>query len=103
MPATAMSKVNVPADTWTLGYSAADSVTVYLQNTSQNGAMLVRVDATASSGDAATAPADILNAYDARSYALVSGDKMFLRPLLPSAALSSPVMTGLTANVRVTA
>ncbi len=78
-----MSSIAVAADAWTAIYAAESGVTIGLQNVSEHDNMLVRFDANAADTDDATAPADILAPHEYRTYALVSGDKVFGRPYMP--------------------
>lgn len=77
--AAAMSTITVAADVWTAVYTAAGTVTIGLCNRMGHN-MLIRVDATAATTDAATAAADVLHPGDYRTYPLISGDKVIARP-----------------------
>ena len=78
--AAAMSTIAVAADQWTDVYTASTGVTIGLCNRSADN-MLIRIDASANKdSDAATAAADVLHAYETRTYPLVSGDVVIARP-----------------------
>jgi hypothetical protein len=77
--AASMSSVALAADAWTSILAAVGTATIGLQNTAGHP-VLIRIVASAVSGDAATAPADQLAPGETRSYQLVSGDKVFGRP-----------------------
>lgn len=66
--------------TWTAVYTAAGTVTVYLQNRSPSLGLLVRVDASGTTGDSVDAAAELLMPNESRAFPIVSGDKIFARP-----------------------
>ena len=90
--AAAMTSIVVAADVWTPVYSASSGVTIGLFNRSGDN-MLVRIDASANKDtDAATAAADVLHAYETRTYPLVSGDVVIARPdLCPVSPAGVPI------------
>jgi hypothetical protein len=77
--AAAMTSVTLAADAWTSILAAAGTATIGLQNAAGH-VVLIRIDASAASGDAATAPADSLAPGEYRTYPLLNGDKVFGRP-----------------------
>ena len=77
--AAAMTSVTLAADAWTSILSASGPATVELQN-AVGHTVLIRIDASALVGDAATAPADELAPGELRTYPLLDGDKVFGRP-----------------------
>lgn len=80
MATLSAAPVPVPAgDAWTLVYTAAGAVTLFLQNRSSSVDLLIRISASATTGDATTAAAEILFARDDRSIPLASGDKVYAR------------------------
>ena len=91
--AAAMSSVALVADAWTaIVASAAGAMTIGLENTDGH-VVLIRVDANASSGDAATAGADSLAPGEYRTYPLATGDKVFGPPTLAGVAASVTLRT----------
>jgi|GEM_PF-5544827 len=73
--------VPVPAgDAWTLLYTAAGNVTVYVQAKSPAGGLLVRAGSGTATSDAANAAAEFLNARaPAVAFVLATGDKLHAR------------------------
>lgn len=79
--ATTTTAVTAEAgDAWTLAYTAAGTITVYVQNRSPGGDLLVRCGASTATDDDPDAAAEILYAREGRSIALASGDKVHVRP-----------------------
>jgi hypothetical protein len=90
--AAAMTSVALAADAWTSILSASGTQTIGLQNIAGH-TVLIRVDATATSGDAAAAPADVLNPGEYRTYAVIDGDKVFGRPTTAGIATAVTLRT----------
>ena len=85
---TAHTAVSAALDAWTLAYTASGAVTVALQHVGPQGELLVRIGSSATTGDAATAPAEYMFPREVRSFTLANGDKIYVRPVV-SAALAS--------------
>ena len=86
------SSVAVPAgDVWTLLYTAAGTVTLFVQNMSNDTDLLVRVGSATATSDSAQAAAEQLYSYEGRSIALVSGDKVHARSKSPSMAAKATI------------
>lgn len=66
---------------WTLAYTAAGAVTIGVQNRHKNSEVLVRVGASAATGDSPDASALLLFPNEYRTLTLANGDKVFTRPL----------------------
>lgn len=75
-----MTTTDVPAGEWTVIYTAAGTVTIAVQNQTPSSTLKIRVDASASTGDATTAPHDVLQPFQIVSYALASGDVVMACP-----------------------
>lgn len=78
---TAMTTTALPASAWTAIYTASGAVTITLQNQTPASAIRVRIDPSASIGDALTAAADIMQPFEVRSLTLATGDKVFGCPV----------------------
>lgn len=77
---TTMATVAVPADEWTLAYTASGTITVGLCNRGSHD-LLVRIGTGVATSDAADTAADVLHPGEVRTYPLVNTDKVLLRPL----------------------
>lgn len=67
-------------DAWTLAYTAAGTVTLYVQNRSHSRDLLVRIGASTATSDSADAPADLMLPNESRAFPLVTGEKVHVRP-----------------------
>lgn len=76
---SSMTKVVAESGEWTLVYTAAGTVTVYLTNLSTHMGLKVRVGASASISDADDAPADFVEPLKRQAYPLVNGDKLLVQ------------------------
>lgn len=80
---TTMTSVAAPAGEWTLAYtSAADNTDIGIANNSPGVLLRVRIDASATVGDAETAGHVVVQALELRSFgSLANGDKVLVRPV----------------------
>lgn len=86
-----MTNVSCNANVWTLAYTAAADVNVSVQGLHPGSRIRVRVDATASTGDAATAGHMIVNPMQMAAFFVKNGDKMLLMPIVGDATPSVAV------------
>lgn len=80
---TTMTSVAAPAGEWTLAYtSAADNTDIGIANNSPGVLLRVRIDASATVGDAETAGHVVVQALELRSFSgLSNGDKVLVMPI----------------------
>lgn len=79
-----MTDVSCPVNVWTLVYTAAADINVSLQVKHPGMRMRVRCDATATTGDAATAGHMVINPMDRAPFFTKSGDKVLVMPIAGS-------------------
>lgn len=84
MATTTTAVTAATGDAWTLAYTAGASVTIYIQNRSPGGDLLVRCGASTATDDAPGAAAEVLYPREGRSITLANGDKVHVRPTGPN-------------------
>lgn len=81
---TAMTTTPLPVNAWTSLYTAAGAVTITVQNLSKATEIRLRIASGATTGDAATAAADVLQPMERGSFTLATGDVVMARPVSDS-------------------
>lgn len=83
MATTTTAVTAATGDAWTLAYTAAGGVTIYIKNRSVGGDLLIRCGSATATDDAPGAAAEVLYPREGRSITLATGDKVHVRPTGP--------------------